>query len=106
VFDDGEVREIYLIAPDWYRAPEKLRNAEIRVGEHKYPVSLPFGVMIKCVVKGDTLVYPHSECGEVLEILGNEIRVQGEGMETFTVCRDGKQNDIRVDFSAQNTAII
>ena len=106
VYDDGDMREIYLIAPDWYRDPEKLRHAKIRVGEYKYPVSLPFGVMLKCVVKGDTLVYPHTEDGEVLEILGEEIRVQGEGKVEFTVCKNGKQSTRLVDFSEQNTAII
>lgn len=106
VYDDSEVREIYLIAPDWYRAPEALRHAEIRVGENRYPVSFAFGTMIKCMVKGDTLAYPHSEDGEVLEILGDSVRVQGEGRVDFTVCKDGKSRTVTVDFAEKNTQTI
>jgi hypothetical protein len=106
VYDDGDTREIYLIAPDWYNAPDSLRHAEIRVGEYKYKVELPFGVMIKCVIKGDTLVYPHSEDGEVLSICGDEICVQGEGKVEFTVCKNGKWSTKSVDFSEQNTVTL
>lgn len=106
LYDDGDVREIYLIAPDWYRAPELLRHAEVRVGTHFYPISFPFGTMIKCMVKGDTMAYPHTESGEVLDISGDKVRVQGEGKVDFTVCTDGKQRTVTVDFTEQNTQYI
>lgn len=106
VYDDGDVREIYLIAPDWYRNPEELRHAEVRVGKHFYPISFPFGTMIKCMVKGDTLAYPHSENGEVLDILDGLVRVQGEGQVDFTVCRDGEQRTVTVDFTDEPVQVI
>jgi len=95
--DEGE-RHIYLLAVDWYRAPELTRKAVIRVGENRYTVELPFGRMIKCVIKGDTLVYPHDEFGEVLSVDQNGARVQGEGRVTFTVCRNGKVTEVELEF--------
>ncbi len=95
--DDGE-RHIYLLAVDWYRAPELMRRATIRVGNERYTIELPFGRMIKCVIKGDTLVYPHGESGEVLSVNDGKAKVQGEGRVIFTVCRSGKTTDLDLEF--------
>ena len=96
--DEGE-RHIYLLAVDWYRAPDLLRKATIRVGEERYTVELPFGRMIKCVIKGETLVYPHDENGEVLSVNDDgSARVQGVGRVTFTVCKNGVSTDIDLEF--------
>lgn len=106
VYDEGDLREIYLLASDWYRDPLAQRTVEVRVGKDRYPVSFAFGTMIKCMVKGDTLAYPHSEDGEVLEILDDAVRVQGEGVVSFTVCKNGEQRTVSVDFADQNTKVI
>ena len=95
--DDGE-RHIYLLAVDWYRAPELIRRATLRVGAHRYTVELPFGRMIKCVAKGDTAIYPHDEVGEVLSIDDGIARVQGSGKVTFTVCKNGETTMYHIDF--------
>lgn len=96
--ENGE-RHLYLIAADWYRDPAVIRRATIRVGEHRYGVELPFGVMIKCVTRGNALAYPHTEDGEVLSIDGDTVRVQGVGRVTFTLAKDGTQKTIEIDFS-------
>ena len=95
--DRGE-RDIYLLAVDWYRSPELMRPATVRVGENKYPVELPFGRMIKCTAKGDTLIYPHDESGEVLSIDEGRARVQGSGKVDFTVCKNGETTTYHIDF--------
>ncbi len=98
VQEDGS-RHIYLTAVDWYRPEELLRTAYVRVGNHRYAVRLPFGVMTKCVVNGSCAAWCHSEDGEVIAVGEGSIRVQGAGTVTFTVARDGIRRDIRVDFT-------
>lgn len=65
--ENGDVH-LYLLPVDWYRSPEALCCATVRVGDCRYAVEMPFGQMIKCVVHGDILVYPHGENGEVLSV--------------------------------------
>ena len=76
-----------------------MRCATIRVGNERYTIELPFGRMIKCVSKGDTLVYPHGESGEVLSVNDGKARVQGMGREVFTICRGGSSSDVEVNFN-------
>ena len=100
VYDtENSERHIYLIATDWYRDPALTRRASIRVGEHRYPVEMPFGIMIKCVTRGDLLAYPHSEDGEILAIDGNTVRLQGVGRVTFTLAKNGNAKTITLDFT-------
>lgn len=94
---DGS-RHLYLMAVDWFRPEEKLRQANVRVGEHRYTVSMPFGVLVKCVVKGDQAAWPHSEEGEVLSIEHGAARVQGCGKVTFTLAEGGSTREVTVDF--------
>lgn len=92
---NGE-RHIYLIAVDWYKDPSALRHARIRVGEHKYSIALPFGVMLKCVCRGNTLVYPHSEVGDILGIDDDGKPTLSAPENTpFTLCRNGKEYIIK-----------
>ena len=100
VYDtEDDAREIYLIAVDWYRDPAAIRRATLRVGEHRYGVELPFGVMLKCVTRGDVLAYPHTEDGEVLSIDGDTVRVQGVGKVLFTVAKNGTKKTVELDFT-------
>ncbi len=99
VFDreDG-IRDIYFLAVDWYYSPEKERTAELRIGEHSYNVSLPFGVMKKASVRGDVALIQNDELSEVISISDSEATVQGAGTSVFTLCKEGKEALITVDF--------
>jgi len=90
---------VYFLAVDWFRDPEPLRHATLRIGSQKYDISLPFGVMLKCVVAGDRAAWAESEDGEVLKISDTSITVQGTGTVIFRVVREGKQTRIPVDFT-------
>ena len=63
-------------------------------------IFMPFGVMVKCVVKGDLAVWPHSEDGEVLEITDRGARVQGVGKVRFTLAQAGTVREVEVDFTS------
>ena len=90
---------VYFLAVDWYLDPEPLRHAMLLVGEKRYNVSVPFGVMLKCVVQGDIAAWAESESGEVLSISDKTITVQGTGKVTFRVASDGDCRLFDVDFS-------
>lgn len=96
--EDGS-RSLYLLAVDLFNDPAALRSATLMADGYEYPVSVPFGVMIKCVWQAGAILYPHSENAEVLEIRENSALVQGTGSATFTLCRGGKSRDIAVDFT-------
>ncbi len=96
--DDG-TRHIYLLAVDWYRAPDFDRHAVIRLGETRYNVNVPFGTMLKCVCGENAAVWANSEDGEVLSVTDAEATVQGTGKVRFTLAKGGKLTEFDVDFS-------
>lgn len=98
---DGSTH-VYFLAIDWYSEHSELRKATLRVNDQRYPVSLPFGIMLKAVVNGDIAAWPLSELGEVISISDDRVTVQGTGIVDFMLCKGGKQNAVTVDFSAAN----
>lgn len=90
---------VYFIAIDWYRDPNVLRNAYLRIGKEKYCVEFPFGVMIKCVCNDTCAAWAESEDGEVLSVSENLVRVQGTGKVVFCIAKNGNVEKINVDFS-------
>ena len=95
---DGS-KHVYFLATDWYRDPAPLRTATLRIGDCRYPVTLPFGVMLKCVTDGVSAVFAESEDGEVLSVTGDTATVQGTGVIRFKIARNGTLRTEEVDFS-------
>lgn len=93
---------IYFTAVDWFRSAEPLRTARLRIRSDRYTVSMPFGVMIKCVAKDGRAAWPHSENGEVLSLSASSVRVQGTGTVTFTLAAGGTERDVTVDFGCDS----
>ncbi len=96
--EDGS-RHFYFLAIDWYHHINDIRTATLRIGNDRYSIEMPFGVMIKCVVNDSSAAWPHSENGEVRSLDAASARVQGRGIVTFTLAKDGKTKDITVNFS-------
>lgn len=90
---------IYFLAVDWYGDPNIVRNATLRIGTDRYVLSIPFGVMIKCVCKESVSVFAESEDGEVLSVENGVATVQGEGVVSFRICKNGKQRVETLDFT-------
>lgn len=90
---------VYFLAMDWYREPDFLRHATLRVGAEQYDVEMPFGVMLKCVCNDQTAVWAKSEEGEVLSLGKNTATVQGTGTVTFCVAKSGTVTEKTVDFT-------
>ena len=102
---DGSTH-VYFLAVDWYRSPEILRHASLRIGDTKYGIAVPFGIMLKCVVNGNTAVWPENENAEVLSIEGSSVTVQGTGKVTFIIAKNGQKTTTTVDFSENNVQSI
>lgn len=102
---DGSAH-IYFLAVDWYREPAHLRRAKFRLGEARYEVAMPFGVLIKCVTDGKRAAWPTNEDGEVLSITEAGVRVQGTGKVTFCLAANGTIREETVDFSASPIKIL
>ena len=96
---DGAMH-VYFLAVDWYREPNAMRHATLRLGEERYDLAFPFGVMLKCVSDGKRAVWAKSEDGEVLS-LENGVTVQGTGRVTFCVAQGGTITEKTVDFAAE-----
>jgi hypothetical protein len=97
---------VYFLAMDWYREPGFLRRATLRVGADHYNVDVPFGVMLKCVCNGKSAVWAKSEDGEVLSLGENAATVQGAGIVTFCVAKNGTVTEKTVDFTVAPVAEI
>ena len=95
---DGS-RHIYFLATDWFRDPSPLRSAFLRLGEERYEVSMPFGVLIKCVASGAFAAWSTSEDGEVLSVSDEGACVQGTGEVDFVLARGGMTKTVTVSFS-------
>ena len=96
--EDGG-RHVYFLAVDWYNAPETIRKAILRIGKNEYTVEMPFGVLIKCVVKGESFAYPKVETAEVLKVEDNTFTAQGVGIVEFVCGKNGEQKTVTVDFT-------
>jgi hypothetical protein len=94
-----ESKHVYFLAVDWYNDPETMRKATLRVGANEYGVEMPFGVMIKCVVNGESFAYPCSENAEVLEVSENSFKAQGTGKVQFVCGKNGTQKTVEIDFT-------
>lgn len=95
---DGSTH-LYFLAVDWYRPEAGIRTATLRLGQARYPVSMPFGVMLKCVTDGRRAAWAESEAGEVLSLGEAGVRVQGTGSVTFCLAEGGVIRRVAVDFS-------
>ncbi len=103
--EDGSTH-LYFLAVDWYRPEEKTRTATLRLGQTAYPVSMPFGVMLKCVTDGTRAAWATSEQGEVLSVSSTGIRVQGTGKVTFCIAENGSTRTETIDFSEKNVQVV
>ena len=96
---ENGTRHIYFLAVDWYNSPDFNRSATLRLGETEYAVSVPFGVMLKCVCNRDVAVLAEREEGEVISVRDGVATVQGSGIVSFRIFKDGAQRVETVDFS-------
>ena len=101
VYDRGEERDVYFLACDWYRAPERMRSAELRIGKATHTLSFPFGTMIKASVWKEYAAYPHTENAEVISVKNGIARIQGAGRVTFSFIKGAEKYDKTVDFTAE-----
>ncbi|NJP39887.1 hypothetical protein HCH52_02305 [Oscillospiraceae bacterium HV4-5-C5C] len=99
VREDGS-RDVYLTAIDWYHAPDKPRQAWLRLLEHTYPVSFPFGVLLKIVCWDRLAAWCDSEDAEVLAVSARGFTAQGSGSVLFHWVKDGCHQTVCVDFSS------
>lgn len=96
--DDGS-QEAYFLAVDWWHMEETDRPAALRVGSHTYHIPMPFGVMKKIKVMGDTLVWGDTEQADVLEIGEHSATVQGCGIQQYHIAQNGQVREVTVDFT-------
>ena len=92
-------KHIYVMAVDWYHAPEGRRKATLRVGQDTYPVEIPFGCMIKIVTNGTTAAWVDSESGEVTAVTDEKVFVHGSGSMCVYIAKDGKLQCQTLDFT-------
>ena len=76
-----------------------MRNWTLRVDGEKYPIQMPFGVMIKAVSDGTRAAWPQNEMGEVLQLTKDGVQVQGTGCVTFVLAHKGHMRTVDVDFA-------
>ena len=96
--EDGTCH-VYFLAVDWYNSPDFIRKANLRLGDVRYEIPVPFGTMLKCVATEDIAVLAESEDGEVLSVKNGVATVQGTGTVLFRICKNGKQRVETVDFT-------
>lgn len=97
---DGS-RHIYLLAVDWFRDPEGMRKARLIVSGQEIPVEVPFGCMLKIVVKDGVAAWATDEVAEVLSVQLERVSVQGAGVHTFCIAQGGQVYEKKVDFAHQ-----
>ena len=100
IFDQQDgARHIYLLAVDWYRNPENMRKATLRLNGLKFDIDVPFGSMIKLVAKDKTAAWCEDESVEILLITGNIVTLQGYGKKNVKFIHNGKITEREVDFT-------
>ncbi|MBQ7799755.1 MAG: hypothetical protein IJ370_04620 [Oscillospiraceae bacterium] len=95
---DGS-RHFYVLAVDWYKDPEVMRQAKLRVERNKYDIDVPFGSMLKIVVKDDVAAWSEDESVEILLITENIITLQGYGKTKIKIAHGGSLVEREIDFT-------
>ncbi len=95
-------KHLYFLAVDWYNKSMENRLAKLRLLDKTYEVEVPFGVMIKAVANAKVALWPESEEAEVLSLSSEGAKVQGRGLVTFSIAKDGNVRKITVDFGSGN----
>ena len=98
VQEDGS-RHYYLTPVDWYRDPNPVRTASLRIGEQILPLQLHFGVLMKLVDMENMAAWTEEETAEVLSVSENRITVQGVDTVHLKVARAGTVKQYELDFS-------
>ena len=94
---DGS-RDVYFIATDWHKeCPDG--TGTLMLGDHQYDIPVSWGQLVKITAYGDSAIYPQNDGDEVISFDGAVARVQGAGIATFVVLKDGSRREITVDFS-------
>lgn len=101
VYQDQDISDIYLLAVDWY-AQQYDRIVKINTVE----VAVPFGTMIKVVMRGDVMAYTDCENAVVSDIEGNRITVCGHGQCNVIVVKDSQVSHRRIEFTDDSTVTI
>ena len=96
--EDG-VRDIYLLAMDWYNLSEENRKATLRVGSDNYAIAFPFETMVKVVAKDDVAAWIVSEEAVVQEICDGKVIVSGSGSHTLYIAKAGKVEERKITFT-------
>ncbi len=100
VYDQKDgARHIYVLAVDWYRNPEIMRKAVLKLGAQKYNIDVPFGSMLKIVAKDNIALWSEDENVEVLLITANVATLQGYGKTKIKIAQGGSIVDRKVDFT-------
>jgi hypothetical protein len=95
--EDGG-RDIYFIATDWHKSVPDGEGTLI-LDSHEYIVPVPWGQLVKVSAWGDGAIYPERDENEVISFDGKIARLQGVGLATFVLCRNGVSKKFTVDFS-------
>ncbi len=98
VYEREDGRDVYFLAQDWYRAPEAIREAKLKVGKSSHTVNFPFGVMIKATVASDYAAYAHTEDGEAIFVKNGVEKLQGTGKVRFTLINGAQSREEVIDF--------
>ena len=100
--------DVYFLPVDWWNETDAPRTARLRLGEHVYDLSLPFGVLQKVSFCGDRALVCLRESGEILSFDGFRAAVQGDGDEPFLLLKDGKTAPLTVSFGdeVQKTVLL
>ncbi len=96
--NEDQSRNVYFIATDWHKDNGDGEGVLV-VGDNEYTIPVPFGTLIKTAVYQNVALYPDCDTAEVITLTSSTARVQGVGVETFNLLKDGKCEKLSVDFT-------
>lgn len=102
---DGS-RHIYLTAVDWYNEPSELRKAELILNNKSYPITLPFGVMLKLVINGNNAAWTDSDAYEVLTVDKSMVKLQGYGKTVLHTIKNGILSHTDIDLTETASVMV
>jgi len=94
-------REIYFIATDWHKENPDGEGSLV-LGAQEYPISVPWGQLVKVTAFSESALYPLQDENEVIFFDGVTARLQGKGLAEFVLCKDGQSKTFTVDFSKES----
>lgn len=106
IFDADDRRVINLLDIRWWRKNKKSEHATITFKNHSYRLTVIRDVLNQVSIFDDVAIMTYDNCTDIIGRNENTVTLQGDGVRTIKLLREGNIEEITVDFTKTGKTVI